>query len=290
MLQHRARWTDEQRQAFWQAVRGRLAELNKDQEQVARELGLHRSSLSRRLSGDVRDPPDAHMLEVLLQSLHLEGDRAAALVALAAGPDQREPAVPAESGPRASAPPLEAGRDTGTAGDLANRAPARRAMVPRPLARGRWLAAALIAALIVGGLVAVGVGGPGPVVKATITEPQDGAAVPLGWANATGAASNVPSAGPERLWLVEELAGYYWPQQQAVVQDGTWVAQLRLGAGAADAGKRLNVLLVLTSGAADRELRSWLERGAASGDYPPMRGLPDGARILDRVAVTILPN
>src|SRR5947209_19236975 len=90
-------WTDEQRQEFWRAIRGRIAELNKDQEEVARELGLHRSSLSRRLSGEVQDPPDARMLEVLLDSLQLEGDRAAALVALATGSEPPEPPTPPSS-------------------------------------------------------------------------------------------------------------------------------------------------------------------------------------------------
>lgn len=280
MKEQRGAWAPEQRERFWQAVRGRMGELQLDQAQVAHELGLHPSNLSRRLRGGVQDPPTEPMVQMLLRVLQLEGDRADTLRRLAAVQGQAGRAPAAGD----SLPPDD--RD-----ERPQRPSSKHAV--RLVFLSRWLVPSVALLLL---LLLAGVGAAALMrlnsapPAARITQPVDGSSAPLGWVDVAGTARGLSGGGPERLWLVEHLAGYYWPQQQAVMQNENWAAQIRLGAGTSDIDKRLDILLVLAPGDVDREFRGWLDQGAVKDDYPPMRGLPGGASILDRVTVTIRPD
>jgi hypothetical protein len=275
-------------------VRLKMAELQLDQITVAGSLAIDRANLSRRLAGMVAERPSRAQVECLAQLFEMDAASRIDLLRLAGyapgavveRADDDEPAATSSATQRDS-PAL----DPSTLPEG----------IPHPSRsktslRRRWslrhVALAVTATLVAlaGSAVLIARLAPGvqePVAR--IASPADGSLHPLGWVDVSGSA-RAPAPDMEHLWIVEGLAGYYWPQQQAVIYRDSWSARARLGAGPEDLGKQLDLFLVLAPAAADQEFRAWLEQGAATGDYPPMRSLPATARVLDRVAVTIVAN
>lgn len=266
-----------------------MSEQRLDQTKVAEALAMDRANLSRRLTGRVAERPSRAQVELLAEVLRMDPVSKIELLRLAgyaAGVHTQD----SDDGQQALATAEPLGRTNGNASDTSS--------TPRQQARPRLrpqlptlVALITLLTIVVGVAVLVG-HTPDPFAAepmAQIASPANGSTHALGWVELRGTA-RLPRPEAEHLWIVEQLAGYFWPQQQAVVDRDNWSAQARLGAGPDDVGKRLDLLLVLAPDTADHELRVWLEQGEATGDYRPMRGLPAGAGVLDHVAVTITSN
>lgn len=77
-------WSRQERDRFWSIVRGRMAELGRDQADLAEVLVIDRSSATRRLMpGGVMAQPTASEVRALLDWLQLDEARARELAALA---------------------------------------------------------------------------------------------------------------------------------------------------------------------------------------------------------------
>ena len=134
--------------------------------------------------------------------------------------------------------------------------------------------------------------GRAPAPRAKITEPAHGAVVssPV---PVVGSASGLPADG--RIWTAVHTGGLFWPQAQAVVvgdeREASWTAQASLGRGDdTDHGNAFDILAVLADSEAEKVFVPWLDRGQGmtrGARFPGLSALPRGARILDRVTVTL---
>jgi len=104
-------WTDRERTAFWTFVRGRMAERGLKHDEVAADLHLDRSALTRRLNGLVKERPLERTVQQLATTLRLDDGERQRLFLLATrtqpSPDaeQRPVMVPLTAQPRSSEPP-----------------------------------------------------------------------------------------------------------------------------------------------------------------------------------------
>lgn len=288
-------WSEAARRAFWTFVRGRMAEEQLENADLARALNLSSPNVSRRLHFKVKERPSQATVRALARVLKLdrpgrdrERETLFHLAGYGAAPNQ--PAAPApgsgtthsvdDPSPRSAVAPLAEDRAGGTR--------------TRP---GWWRRRNAVAAL---GAIAIAVLAPLIWYRAAQRPlgrrlPESGYAVSIApiaseatagsFVPVRGSLADVP--GDVGLWVVVEHGGYYWPQRRAVRFGTTWVGHARIGSGAVDAGKTLQVLAVLVNQQADSLFQEWLDAGNRLHDYPPLSGLPSGARAEAGAAVTV---
>lgn len=78
-----SRWEAKEREEFWGHVRGLVAKRRLTHEDLARELDLDRSAVSRRIEGAVRQRPSRDEVERLASALRLTAEEATDLLARA---------------------------------------------------------------------------------------------------------------------------------------------------------------------------------------------------------------
>lgn len=78
-----AGWSERDRSAFWAFVRGRLAERHLLQAQLAEDLHIDRSVLTRRLNGQIRERPSEQMVAGIARTLALSAQEWHRLLVLA---------------------------------------------------------------------------------------------------------------------------------------------------------------------------------------------------------------
>jgi hypothetical protein len=123
---------------------------------------------------------------------------------------------------------------------------------------------------------------------ATITEPVNGDVV--GFRNLVrGRWTSIPDSLD--IWVVVYPRAFprYHPQTEPAQRssDGAWSATAYVGAGPeTDIGGKFDVHAVLADNQASREFREYLSAAAKAGDWPGLRELPRGARIVHTITVT----
>ena len=136
----------------------------------------------------------------------------------------------------------------------------------------------------------------GEEVKATISAPQDGSYVPY-----RVACEGTHNAVPEsfELWLVahapqtlEETGDVYdvfYPQPAPLLKlpGGRWHGVASMGPDDKELpGGEYDLILVLTTRSATRQITKYAHEAAARGKWSGMLGLPKGSTIMDSVTLT----